>query len=187
MTTQKRRRHGGDVVVLNASYELLGVADLKRAIVHIASERVDVVLADEQSRLHSANFDFELPLIVAFRDYINVPFSARRDTAPWDRKLMLRRDNFVCGYCGGFANTVDHINPRFHGGRDEWMNTIAACLRCNGKKGSKTLAEFGVPLLFQPRVVYREDTLLVAVEKLAERHHRREEFLELIPALAKAR
>lgn len=46
---------------------------------------------------------------------------------------------------------------------DTWLNTIAACLRCNGIKAHRTPEEAGIPLLFHPREVTARDTLLVAV------------------------
>lgn len=151
-----------EVVVLNASYEVLGVVPIRRAIAFILHERVDVV-AYQGGTIHSSNEDMQRPLVVAFREYIKVPFSARHAVAPWSRTLMLRRDNHECAYCGKHANTVDHIHPRSLGGRDEWLNTIAACQKCNGSKSNKTLEQFGVPLRFQPTVVYRETRISVAL------------------------
>ncbi len=153
-----------EVVVLNASYEVLGVVPIRRAITYILRERVDVV-AYQDGTIHSGSVDMPRPLVVAFRHYVNVPFSARRQVAPWNRALMLRRDQHECAYCGKFATTVDHIFPRSRGGKNEWLNTIAACLSCNGKKGNKTLEQFGVPLRYQPSVVYRETRFSVALKE----------------------
>ena len=50
---------------------------------------------------------------------------------------------------------------------DTWLNTIAACLRCNGIKANRTSEEAGIPLLFQPREVTTRGTLLVAVTGIA--------------------
>lgn len=38
---------------------------------------------------------------------------------------VLRRDNHRCGYCAGWARTVDHIRPRSRGGPNTWANLIA--------------------------------------------------------------
>ena len=48
------------------------------------------------------------------------------------RARILRRDNNVCQYCGAYADTVDHIKPRSHGGSDDPSNLVACCRRCQG-------------------------------------------------------
>jgi hypothetical protein len=55
------------------------------------------------------------------------------------RELILARDRYTCGYCGGVATTVDHIVPRSKAGRaaDHPSNLVAACAGCNRAKGSK--------------------------------------------------
>jgi HNH endonuclease len=53
---------------------------------------------------------------------------------------ILRRDGFVCRYCGAQAPdvelTVDHVTPKALGGRDEPENLVAACRPCNTGKSS---------------------------------------------------
>lgn len=44
-----------------------------------------------------------------------------------------------CSYCGGPANTVDHIDPLRHGGAGEWDNFTAACASCNTRKNDSPL------------------------------------------------
>ena len=57
-------------------------------------------------------------------------------TGPADR---LERDEHVCRYCGALASHVDHIRPRRLGGTDSPVNLVAACARCNLRKGGKAL------------------------------------------------
>ncbi|AQX81489.1 hypothetical protein BWO91_17330 [Plantibacter flavus] len=59
--------------------------------------------------------------------------------AAWDalRLVVLKRDGYICGYCGNEATTADHIIPKDAGGKDELSNLLAACLSCNGKKSNK--------------------------------------------------
>lgn len=40
-----------------------------------------------------------------------------------------------CVYCGGRANTWEHIQPRVLGGAESWENLSRACLKCNNKRG----------------------------------------------------
>jgi hypothetical protein len=44
-----------------------------------------------------------------------------------------------CVWCGGAADTVDHIQPIARGGTDRWDNYAPACLSCNSAKNTRTL------------------------------------------------
>ncbi|CAB4161702.1 HNHc domain containing protein [uncultured Caudovirales phage] len=55
------------------------------------------------------------------------------------RLVILARDGYTCAYCGGDANTVDHVvsikvNPQL--AMDE-SNLVACCTPCNSRKGAK--------------------------------------------------
>jgi hypothetical protein len=56
------------------------------------------------------------------------------------RLCILQRDQNCCYWCGGEANTVDHLIERSAGGTDDEQNLVAACAKCNyGRVGSKAL------------------------------------------------
>jgi len=56
---------------------------------------------------------------------------------------VLERDGFTCVYCGLAAGTKDHIIPLVAGGHPSSMeNLVACCARCNGRKGSRTPAQW---------------------------------------------
>ena len=61
------------------------------------------------------------------------------------RERILRRDLFICFYCGQEANTVDHVIPRRLGGLDSDDNLVAACSRCNYSKGGRFFAKYRTP------------------------------------------
>jgi hypothetical protein len=68
--------------------------------------------------------------------------SARRaggSTRRWRkiREVILRRDQYICQYCGAEANTVDHVVPISKGGNDYPDNLVAACARCNYSKSDR--------------------------------------------------
>jgi hypothetical protein len=57
-----------------------------------------------------------------------------------------------CRYCGSKQNlTIDHVVPLSKGGKWVWENLVAACTKCNGKKGSKSLKQLGWKLKSRPR------------------------------------
>jgi hypothetical protein len=88
------------------------------------------------------------------------------DVVPSFSKLKLfRRDRFSCAYCGQRFHERDlqceHIVPESRGGRWTWMNLVAACGSCNGRKADRTPEEAGMPLVYLPYVPSRfEDFLL---------------------------
>jgi 5-methylcytosine-specific restriction endonuclease McrA len=71
------------------------------------------------------------------------------------RKNVLIRDNFTCQYCGIKPDdpkglTYDHVAPRVHGGKTNWLNIVISCMTCNSKKGSKTPEQANMRLLRKP-------------------------------------
>jgi 5-methylcytosine-specific restriction endonuclease McrA len=76
--------------------------------------------------------------------------SALRDsgsTRQWRsiRSRVLRRDQFICFYCGQEATTVDHVIPRRLGGLDSDDNLVASCSKCNLVKGGRFFARPRTP------------------------------------------
>ena len=151
------------VVVLNASFEPLGIVPLSRALVFLMRERAVIVDAVPGRTVRSAEAEFPVPRVVQFREMVRVPY--RFGTVPWTRRGLLERDNFECAYCdsGRRALTVDHIVPRSRGGRDTWLNTVAACLRCNGVKADRTPEEARMPLRYEPRIVTSRESMVLAI------------------------
>ena len=49
--------------------------------------------------------------------------------------------NYKCAYCGSKAYSLDHIVPRFKGGRTVRSNLVPAC-QCNHEKGSENWIEW---------------------------------------------
>jgi 5-methylcytosine-specific restriction endonuclease McrA len=54
------------------------------------------------------------------------------------RALVLKRDEYICHYCGGQATQVDHVISRKQGGGHELENLVACCASCNSRKGAKS-------------------------------------------------
>ena len=69
------------------------------------------------------------------------------------RLRVLHRDNYVCYYCGGDANQVDHVVPiSKQGDLMDMDNMVAACKPCNVSKGNSSqgvfLARYSTPPAF---------------------------------------
>lgn len=58
------------------------------------------------------------------------------------RLRVLKRDGYICQYCGEEATQVDHVISRAKGGGHELENLVACCAKCNQLKGSSSDAVF---------------------------------------------
>jgi 5-methylcytosine-specific restriction endonuclease McrA len=126
-------------LVLNATYEPLCVVPLRRAVVLVLAEKAVIVEAAGQV-LHSERVSIPAPSVVRLSRYVRVPY---RRAVPLTRRAVLERDGHQCAYCGTRADTIDHVRPRSRGGEHIWTNVVAACARCNHRKGNRLLAELG--------------------------------------------
>jgi 5-methylcytosine-specific restriction endonuclease McrA len=133
-------------LVLNATYEPLCVVTTRRAVVLVLAEKAIVIEAGD-GYLHSAHEAVPIPSVVRLSRYVRVPY--RRDV-PMTRRAVLDRDGHRCVYCGNRADTIDHVRPRSRGGQHVWTNVVAACARCNHRKGDRLLNELGWHLSHSP-------------------------------------
>lgn len=51
------------------------------------------------------------------------------------KQQVLRQSKYICHYCRGKADTVDHKISVFMGGSNEFSNLVACCGDCNQAKG----------------------------------------------------
>ena len=137
------------VLVLNQSYEPLQICTAKRAIVLLFSGKAQRV-EDSDRVVSSPSLMIVLPSVIRLNRYIHRPL---KYTLAFNKKNILKRDNFTCQYCGrngGEKLTIDHVLPKSLGGRTIWENVVSACRCCNLKKGNKTLKEVNMELLRAP-------------------------------------
>jgi 5-methylcytosine-specific restriction endonuclease McrA len=148
------------VEVCNADYRVLSRIPWQEAVRLILRGAVYVIDVHLPAvHLHSPSLVIELPVSVALREYVHIPYkSCNRVT----RDGVLRRDRNICAYCGGRADTVDHVLPRCRGGGDTWFNLVAACQSCNGFKGDRTPQEAGMTMIREPFEPKERDSFLCA-------------------------
>lgn len=141
------------VLVLNATYEPLSHTRLARAISLVANGHavVEEIVPGRVIR-HAGGF-IPWPKVLRMLRFVKRPYTHK--PAKWSKRGVLRRDSNRCGYCGRSATTIDHIVPLSRGGDPRgWLNTVAACVKCNNRKDNKTPAEAGMELLITPSVPF---------------------------------
>lgn len=137
------------VALLNASYEPLGKVSFQHAMKMLARK----VAAVEEAVDGRKAGPFPWPRVIRLLRYISPKWLHK--PAGWHRGGVFIRDGHKCAYCGAKATSVDHILPRSRGGEWSWLNCVAACERCNNKKGNRTPAEAGMRLRVRPYVPTR--------------------------------
>ena len=138
-------------LVLNADYRPLSYYPLslwcwQDAVKAAFMDRVDIV-AEYDEYVHSPSTRIRMPSVVVLKDYVKP-----QKRVAFTRFNLFLRDGFLCQYCGSKGDlTFDHVVPRASGGVTSWENVVAACSRCNLKKGSKSLRRAGMSLRRAPR------------------------------------
>ena len=136
------------VLVLNQSYQPLMVVGAKRAVCLVLSKRSECV--DNYSEvIKSQSFSMNLPSIIRINRYVKYV----RNNIVLNRSNILKRDNFICQYCRKSSQTmtIDHVIPKNKGGLDAWENLVAACAKCNTKKGDTILDKIDMKLIKKPK------------------------------------
>ncbi|MBI4667116.1 MAG: HNH endonuclease [Nitrospinae bacterium] len=135
-------------LVLNNAYEPLQFTGMRRALVLVIKGKAEAVESDGFF-YRTVSETFRLPTVVRLYRYVNRP---RRIGVSFSKKNVLRRDGYTCQYCGhtGKDLTIDHVAPRSSGGLTSWENVVAACRKCNLRKGNKSLPDSGMELLRKP-------------------------------------
>lgn len=136
------------VEVYNADYRALAHITWQHAVQLILRGAVVVIdVHNPAVHIHGPSLVIELPLSVALREYVHIPYRADNKVT---RQGVLRRDRNTCVYCGRRAQTIDHVLPKSRGGSDHWINLVAACHSCNGYKDNRTPEEAGMTMIREP-------------------------------------
>lgn len=138
-------------LVLNADYRPLSYYPLslwpwQEAIKAAYLDRVQIV-AEYEEVVRSPSTVIRIPSVVVLKDYVQP-----QKRVAFTRFNLFLRDEFCCQYCGARGDlTFDHVVPRARGGITSWENVVAACSRCNLRKGSRSLRQVGMALRKPPR------------------------------------
>jgi len=134
-------------LVLNATYEPLGVVSDRRALILVLNQRATIV-EESETVLHYSGGEITLPSVVKLTKFVRIPY---RHAVPLSRRALFARDGGRCVYCQAPATSIDHVIPRSRGGSHTWENVVSACHKCNHSKADRTLKEIGWKLRTLPR------------------------------------
>lgn len=137
--------------------EVLGRVSVKHAITMLHRKVARIREAVEGQKFGP----YDRPAAVELLQYVYAKwkYSTTRKVRV-SKTNVLRRDRWTCAYCGKRADTIDHVTPRCQGGTTSWMNCVAACGKCNGKKDGRTPGQARMPLRFDPFVPSVRDLLV---------------------------
>jgi len=140
--------HSLKILILNYSYEPLQFCTAKRAILMVLGGRAEKIECDGYV-VRSPSISFQLPTVIRVLKLVK---RNSRKPLSFSKKNILRRDNYMCQYCGlkETTLTVDHILPKSRGGKTNWGNVVVACKPCNLKKGNRTAREANMELIKKP-------------------------------------
>lgn len=136
-------------LMLDSSYRPVKVIPWTRAIALGMTDKAYVVETYDRT-VRSPSVELPMPAVIALKRYLKYrPFKVR-----FSKRNIFVRDGFTCQYCGerlpGSKLTIDHVVPRAQGGQSRWENVVTACEPCNHRKGDRTPAQAGMPLLSEP-------------------------------------
>lgn len=137
-------------LILNSGYEPLKVVSWKKAIILWLQDKVEVI-EYHKTTVSTPSKTFYLPSVVRLKTYMKPYFTK---SVRLSRQNIFLRDQQTCQYCLQKLTekkfTIDHVVPLSKGGKHEWTNVVAACSKCNNKKGSKTPEQVNMKLFKKP-------------------------------------
>lgn len=127
-------------LVLNQNYMPISIFPLQTipaedAITRVMNGTCHVVTEyDRVIRTQNQELQMRWPSVIARQDSKMVSNHVKLS-----REFIYYRDHAMCMYCSkplSFKQmTIDHVLPKFAGGRHTWENVASACTDCNTKKG----------------------------------------------------
>ena len=134
---------------LDASFRPIEVIDALEALVMCIIGKA-IPVETYEKKINSPTKAFDLPAVIVLKSVVKFRFT----TVACNRQNIVWRDNNQCQYCANYFPldklTMDHVIPKSRGGKNTWENLVAACKKCNQKKGSRTPKESGMIPLKKP-------------------------------------
>lgn len=137
--------------LLNASYEPLS----ENYSVHKAARLLALGKAIVEEGVPGRFLgEWVYPKVLKLTYYVQIAYKKIYGAPRVSKRGVLERDQRICAFdkCQNIATTIDHVQPRSRGGKNTWQNLVAACSKCNHRKGNRTPQEAGMVLKWTPKV-----------------------------------
>ena len=107
-------------------------------------------VGDLDKVIHTSKRVIRIPTIIVCSHFYLMPLKEQRPTPA----AIRRRDGNRCQYTGvpltNKTFSLDHVVPKSKGGKDSWLNLVAAHKDVNSQKGNRSNKEAGLKLLKKP-------------------------------------
>jgi len=139
-------------LLLNLDYSILDFISERRAVKLLLNGKVEIISIWDGRKISYGSGYMDHPSVIRMK----YPVNRSLGKTIFSKKLVMRRDNYSCAYCGKKLKnndlTIDHILPKSLGGKNTFLNCVTACFPCNSRKGNRALEETGMTLLIKPYV-----------------------------------
>lgn len=127
----------------------------------------DYTIFGGNNRISGDRSSLTMNTIIAIKGPMAAKVEHKRNiSVPLTNKSLFHRDRHICAYCSNTFSfndlTRDHVKPRALKGEDVWTNVVTACGSCNSRKGSKTVEQSGMKLLYVPYAPNRNEFLILS-------------------------
>tara|TARA_B100000131_G_C18120573_1_gene612755 strand:- start:755 stop:1288 length:534 start_codon:yes stop_codon:yes gene_type:complete len=140
---------GYQTLKLDATYRPIDIISGVEALVMCIVGKAKAI-ENYDAQICSPSKSFNIPSVIVLQRVVKF----RLSTPTCSRNGVFQRDHNVCQYCSvKFTDkelTLDHILPKSRGGKNTWDNLVAACKKCNQKKGDRTPKESGMIPINKP-------------------------------------
>ena len=137
-------------LLLNDDFSVLSFVPERKMLKLVAKNKVEILNSWSDIIVWSSG-QINHPAIIRLIKHVNRSYSKCN---AFSRKAVVKRDQGICMYCGRKLSiseiTIDHIIPKFLGGRTTFTNCVVSCGPCNNKKANQTLEEANMVLLCKP-------------------------------------
>lgn len=139
-----------NTLILNKNYMPLGTLAWERAIVLVFSGKAEV-LEEYSIPIKTINIEIQRPSVIRLTTWVKGKNNA---SIRFNKTNVYLRDKGKCQYCSKTVSlkeaTLDHVVPKAHGGKTDWLNIVIACYACNQKKKDLSLHQAKMWLLTTP-------------------------------------
>jgi len=168
------------IVVLTANFQYHAEVSIEKFWHWLVKEKIHVVASNDGEQTYVnynrekmsvdqaiSTFKVRRPMVVQLLKFKG--YCPKTEEIGFSKAAVFDRDDNICQYwhfdennrkfkykCSPGERTMDHIIPKYQGGKGSFENCVCACSHCNiGIKKNRTPKEAGLKLIRQPFIPKR--------------------------------